>query len=143
MNKVIGYYLLTLIGVALFAGSVYFIKTIEDPEGALQSLPYLCFGLGCVMFGHGIGEIVVRHAMNKNPAAAKQLVIDKNDERNLAITNRAKAKAFDMMTFVFGALILGISLMGIELIVLLQLVFAYLFVLGYNSFYRYKYYKEM
>lgn len=143
MNKIIMSYLLTLVGLGLLAGGVYFIKTIEEPQGMLRALPYICVGLGCSIFGHGIGEIIVRHAMKNNPAAAKQLEIDQNDERNLAIANQAKAKAYDMMVFVFGALILAISLMDIDLTVLLLLVFTYLFILGYCTYYRFKYYKEM
>ncbi|TDF91124.1 hypothetical protein [Paenibacillus piri] len=143
MKKTISAYLLTIVGVGLLAGGLYFIKTIEDPQGMLRALPYICAGLGCVIFGHGIGEIIVRSAMKNNPAAAKQLEIDQKDERNLAVANRAKAKAYDMMVFVFGALFLSFSLMGIDLIVVLLLVFAYLYILVYNSYYRFKYYKEM
>lgn len=143
MNKTISFYILTVVGVGLLAGCVYFIKTIEDPKGMLRVLPYIGFGLGCVIFGHGIGEIINRHAMKSNPTAAKQLEIDRKDERNLAIINRAKAKAYDMMVFVFGALIFAFSLMGTDLIVVLLLVFAYLFILVYCSYYRFKYFKEM
>ncbi|MFC5647541.1 hypothetical protein ACFPYJ_00035 [Paenibacillus solisilvae] len=143
MKKTISSYFLTVVGVGLLAGGLYFIKTIEDPQGMLRALPYICIGLGCGIFGHGMGEIIVRHAMKNNPAAAKQLEIDKKDERNLAIVNRAKAKAYDMMVFVLGALITAIALMAIDLIVVLLLVFAYLFILGYGAYYRFKYYKEM
>ncbi|MEQ2526151.1 hypothetical protein EKG37_05005 [Robertmurraya yapensis] len=143
MKKTTSLYFLTVIGVGLLVSGVYFIKTMEDPQGMLRVLPYISFGLGCVIFGHGIGEIIVRQAMKKDPAAAKQLEIDKKDERNLAIANLAKAKAYDMMFFVFGALILGFSLMGIDLIVLLLLVFAYLFIVVYSTYYRFKYNKEM
>lgn len=143
MKKTISYFFLIVIGVGLLAGGLYFVKTIENPQGILRALPYICVGLGCVIFGHGMGETVVRLAMMNNPAAAKQLEIDKKDERNLTIANRAKAKAYDMMVFVSGALIISIALMGIDLIVLLLLIFAYLFILGYNTYYRFKYYKEM
>jgi hypothetical protein len=143
MKKTISSYFLTVVGVGLLAAGLYFIKTIEDPQGMLRALPYICVGLGCAIFGHGMGEIIIRHAMKNNPAAAKQLEIDKKDERNLAIANRAKAKAYDMMVFVLGALITAIALMAIDLIVVLLLVFAYLFILGYCTYYRIKYYKEM
>jgi hypothetical protein len=143
MKKTISFYFLTVVGVGLLATGLYFIKTIEDPQGLLRVLPFICFGLGCAIFGHGIGEIIVRHAMNNSPAAAKQLEIDKKDERNLTIANRAKAKTYDMMSFMFGALILSIALMGIEILVVILLVFIHLFILVYNSYYRYKYNKEM
>ncbi|MDQ0114002.1 hypothetical protein [Paenibacillus harenae] len=143
MKKIISSYFLTLVGVGLLAGGLYFIKTIEDPQGMLRALPFICVGLGCGIFGHGMGEIIVRTAMKNNPAAAKQLEIDKKDERNLAIANRAKAKAYDMMVFVLGALITAFAFMAIDLIMVLLLVFAYMFILGYNTYYRFKYYKEM
>ncbi|MEC0264815.1 hypothetical protein [Paenibacillus anseongense] len=63
--------------------------------------------------------------------------------RNLAIANRAKAKAYDMIVFLFGALLLAFALMGIDKITVLILAFAYMFILGFNVYYRVKYYKEM
>lgn len=143
MKKTISPYFLTVAGVVLLAGGVYFIKTIDDPQGILRALPYIFVGLGCVIFGHGIGEIILQSAMKKNPAAAKQLEIEQKDERNLAIANRAKAKGYDLMVFLFGALLFTIALMGIDLIVLLLFVFSYLFILVYSTYYRFKYYKEM
>lgn len=143
MKKTISSYFLTIVGVGLLAGGLYFIKTIEDPQGMLRALPYICVGLGCGIFGHGMGEIISRRAMKHNPAAAKQLEIDKKDERNLAIANRAKAKTYDMMVFVFGALMLAFALMGIDLTAVLLLVFTYLFILGYGAYYRFRYEKEM
>lgn len=143
MKKTFSYILFTLLGLGLLASGVYFIKTLEDPQGILRALPYILVGLGCVIIGHGIGEIVERLAMKNNSAAAKQLEIDKKDERNMAIANRAKAKAYDMMIHVFGALILAIALMGTDIIVVLLLAFSFMFILGYGIFYRFKYFKEM
>ncbi|MDR6551825.1 hypothetical protein [Paenibacillus qinlingensis] len=143
MTKTTSSYLLTVVGLALLAVGLYFIKTMEDPQGILRALPYLCFGLGSSIFGHSMGEILVLHAMRNNSSAAKQLEIEMKDERNLAITQRAKAKAYDMMVFMFGALLTPLALMGIDLIVLLLFVFAYMFIIGYCTYYRYKYYKEM
>lgn len=36
--------------------------------------------------------------------------IVRKDERNIAISNRAKAKAYDLMTYTFGALLLILHL---------------------------------
>ncbi|BFT72642.1 hypothetical protein [Paenibacillus sp. P36] len=143
MKNPISYYFLSFAGVALLSIGIIFIKTIEDPHGILRVLPYICVGLGCGIFGHGMGEIINRHLMKNNPAAAKQMEIEKNDERNLAIANRAKAKAYDMIVFLFGALLLAFALMGIDKITVFILAFAYMFILGYNVYYRVKYYKEM
>lgn len=143
MNKTMSALLLTFIGVGLLAVGLITIKTMEETQGLLGALPYIGVGLGSVLFGHGIGEVILRSAMKKSPAAAKQLEIDRNDERNLTIENRAKAKAYDMMIFVFGALIISFAVMGIDLAVLLLLIFAYLVILVSNSYYRIKYGKEM
>jgi drug/metabolite transporter (DMT)-like permease len=143
MKKNNSIYYFTVVALVLLVGGIYFIKTNDNPQGLQRVLPYICFGLGCSFFGHGMGEILTRLAIKNNPIAAKQLEIDKKDERNLAIANQAKAKAYDMMVIVFGALILAFSLMDIDLIMLLPLVIAYMFFLGYNSYYRVKFYKEM
>jgi len=45
-EKNISAYFLTVVGVALLVGSLYFIKTIEDLQGMLRALPYICVGLG-------------------------------------------------------------------------------------------------
>ncbi len=143
MKNSISAYILTVVGLGLLSGGVYFIKTMEGLHGMTGALPYICVGLGCVIFGHGMGEVVLRRAMKSAPAAAKQLEIDKNDERNVAIANHAKAKAYDMMVFVFGALLFAFALMGIDLVVLLLLVFTYLLIVVYCTYYRFKFNKEM
>lgn len=143
MKRTISSYFLIIVGLALLAAGLYFIKTIEDPEGMLRALPYICVGLGCGVFGHGMGEIISQRAVKNSPAIAKQIEIDKKDERNVAIANRAKAKAYDMMVFVFGALMLAFALMGIDIVEVLLLVLAYLIVIGYGVYFRFKYDKEM
>ena len=73
----------------------------------------------------------------------KQLEIEQNDERNIAVAKRAKGKAFDCMTYVYSALMLSFALMGVDLVPLLLLVFAYLLVHGVALYYRVKFEKEM
>ena len=109
----------------------------------MQTLPYICVGVGCGVFGHGIGNIVGEKAIANSSEIKKQLDINKNDERNIAITNGAKAKAYDMMIYVFGALMISFALMEVDMVVILLLVFAYLFVVAYGIYYRYKYDKKM
>ncbi|WP_339225315.1 hypothetical protein [Paenibacillus sp. FSL H8-0332] len=143
MKKSVSAYLLVIAGVVLLAGSLYFIRTVHEPEGVLRTLPYICIGLGSGLFGSGMGELIGRRALKNSPAIAKQMEINKQDERNIAIATRAKAKAYDMMIFVFGALMLALALMETELTVVLLLVFGYLFTIGYGIYYRFKYDREM
>lgn len=142
MKKKAGY-VIVMIGILLLGTGLYFVKAISNPQGIMLTLPYVCIGIGSGLFGHGMGSILSRRAMQNNPQMQKQMEIEQNDERNIAIANRTKGKAFDMMTFVFGALMIAFALMGADLAAVLLLVFAYLFVHGYAVYCRCRYEKEM
>ncbi len=135
--------LMTIMGLLLLGIGLYLIKATADPRGVMIALPYVCVGLGCGIFGQGMGSIISHKAIKNSPNIEKQLEIIRNDERNIAIGNRAKAKAYDMMIFVFGSLLLAFALMGIDMFAVLLMAFAYLFVAGYGIYYRCKYDKEM
>lgn len=143
MKKSTSPYLFTILGLSLLAIGLYLIKTIAEPQGMMKALPYVCVGIGCGIFGQGMGNVICDKVIKSSPSAEKQLEIDRNDERNIAIGNRAKAKAYDMMIFVFGSLLLAFALMGVDMTAILLLVFAYLFVAGYGIYYRFKYDREM
>ena len=127
--------LLALVGLALLAVGLCLVHKTY--------LAYLCIGVGCGLFGHGTGELWALHTARTNPEAAKMLEIAQKDERNVAIANRAKGKAFDMMTFLFGALFIAFAAMQVEVPVLLILVSAYLLVQGYAVYWRIRLEKEM
>lgn len=129
------------IGILLVGVGLFFLKA--DPQSVNQVLPYICIGVGCGVFGHGAGELMAKCALRKDPQVLRRIEVEKNDERNLAISARAKGKAFDLMTFVFSALMLVFALMEVELKALLLLVFAYLFVQGTSVYYLVRYQKEM
>lgn len=143
MKKNTWNYSLTVVGLLLLGAGLYLARTVIEPQGVMRALPYVFIGVGCGIFGQGMGEIISRRAIKNNPDIQKRMDIEKNDERNMAIANRAKAKAYDMMIFVFGALMIAYALMGIDLVQVLLLVFAYLFVIGYGIYYRFKFDKEM
>lgn len=136
-------YAAIIIGLLLLASGLYLIKVNHDPQGLMRALPYVFVGIGCGLFGHGLGDIISEQAIRSDPEIQRKLKIEANDERNIAIANRAKGKAFDMMTFIFGALMLSFALMGIDMTAVLLLVFAYLFVHGLALYYRFKFDKEM
>ena len=93
----------------------------------LRVLPFLCLGVGAGLLGQGVG----------------QQQIEVEDERNIQLAQRAKAKAFDLMIFVFGALLLAFALMQVDLTAILLLVGAYLLVQGYAVYCRVRLEKEM
>jgi hypothetical protein len=143
MKKKAWNYCLTIMGLLWLGAGLYLARTIIAPQGVMRALPYVFIGVGCGIFGQGMGEIIGNRAIKNKPDIKKHMEIEKNDERNITIANRAKAKAYDMMVFVFGALMLAYALMGIDMVEVLLLVFAYLFVIGYGIYYRFKFDKEM
>ena len=143
MKKTFYSIIITAIGILMLVSGLILVKTISEPTGIMSTLPYILVGLGCGIFGGGIAETIKLRTIKNHPDIKKQMEINENDERNIVIANRAKAKAYDMMVFVFGALMLAFALMGTDMVSALMLVFAYLFVIGYGIFYRIKYDKEM
>lgn len=135
-------YLITIIGLILAAVGVCLIKFIPDPQNIMKTLPYLCVGLGCGALGHGLGNIFTRKSIEKDPALAKQIEINAKDERNIMIGHSAKAKGYDMMTYVFAALMLAYALMGASYTIIIPFVVAYLFIQIYAVYYRFKIEKE-
>jgi len=136
-------YLITAVGIVVLALGLYLVKTLDSTKAFFIALPYVCIGIGSGIFGHGLGNLIANKVVQNNPDMQKQMEIEKNDERNIVISNRAKAKGYDIMTFVFGALMISFALMGVDVVPILLLVFSYLFVHGYAIWYRFKYDKEM
>lgn len=143
MNKQVKDLLVAFAGLALLGTGLLLIKAIAEPQGILVTLPYVCIGVGSGVFGSGMGSLISARAIRKNPDLQKQITIEQQDERNVAIANRAKAKAYDLMVFVFGALMLSYTLMQESTATVLLLVFSYLLVIIYGVYYRFKYDKEM
>ena len=135
--------ILGILGLALLALGLYLVKTTNATEGILLTLPYVFVGIGSGLFGQGMGGVIERSVLKKNPEILKQKEIEVNDERNQQISNRAKAKAYDVMVFVFGALMISFALMNVDVAVVLLMVFAYLFVVGSHIYYRVKFEKEL
>ncbi len=143
MRSIITKYTTIMLGLLLLVTGVYLVKTNGDPQGIMRALPYVCIGVGCGLFGHGMGDVISERAIRNAPDLKKKLDIEKHDERNIAIANKAKGKAFDMMTFVFGALMVSFALMGVDMIAVILLVFSYLLVHGFALYYRFKFDNEM
>ena len=130
-------------GLLLLAVGLYLVRTLAGPQGFLRALPYVCIGAGCGLFGGCLGSLIGDRAVQSDPELARRVRIEQNDERNIAVANSAKGKAFDCMTYVYSALMVSFALMGIDLVAVLLLVFAYLLVHGVALYYRIKFDREM
>ena len=89
-------YAIAIIGMLLLAAGLCFLKKNGVPRGVLRALPYVCIGIGCGLFGHGMGAVFAERAVRSNPEIQKELEIEKNDERNLAIANRESIRYNDL-----------------------------------------------
>ena len=131
---------LTVVGLLVLAAGLVMVKMYEL---GTQTAPYLCIGLGCGVFGQGLGELLTRRSEKGHPELARQREIEENDERNIALRDKAQAKAYRIMLPVFGALFFAFGLMQVELRVILLLVAAYLYICACSVYYSEKYRKEM
>ncbi|MBR5328637.1 MAG: hypothetical protein IKV45_00340 [Firmicutes bacterium] len=131
----------TIVGVVLMVVGCVLLKTVADPHGIMIVFPYVCLGLGCGSFGHGIGNVVNERTMKNHPELKKQAEIESKDERNQAVSNRAKGKAFDLMLLLFGALMIIFVLMQADMTIILMMVVAYLIITGVFICYLVKYQK--
>ena len=141
--KVGKYIFLSVIGFVIFGTGLLFTKLLPEVDGILKTLPYLCVGVGAGIFGGNLGTAIKNRTALKNPQAAKQIEIEQKDERNQAISNRAKAQAYDLMIYVYAAILLAFALMQVDMDVILTLVAGYLFFVFSNIYYLSKYHKEM
>lgn len=143
MKKNTANYFSAIAGFILLIIGLILLKVMDNPQGIMRTLPYLCVGIGCGIFGGGMGNILGEKAFKKHPELKKQKEIEEKDERNVSIANQSKARAYDMMVFVFGAIMCSFALMNVELRAILLLICAYLFVIGYGVFYRFRLEKEL
>ncbi len=132
-----------LVGIILLLLGLIWIKGDFYIPEAMRALPYVCIGVGCGLFGQGTGNMINNRTLKKYPELQKQMEVSQKDERNQAIQQRAKSKAFERMLYVFSALILAFAVMGVDAVVVLLLVFVYLFVIGTFVYYLVRYDKEM
>ena len=132
-----------IIGIVLLLAGLWMLKKFPQSEGVLQVLPYLGIWIGAGRFGQGMGGLVQHQVLKGHPELTHQKEIEEKDERNVMIASCSKAKAFDLMTFVYGALMLAFALMQIDLAAVLLLVAAYLFVEGYAIYCRLRMEREM
>lgn len=137
------YVFLSISGFVIFGAGLALVKLLPEAEGILKTLPYLCVGVGAGVFGGNLGMAINNKTVLKNPEVAKQKEIEQNDERNQTISNMAKARAYDLMIYVYAAILLAFALIQVDMYVVLTLVAVYLFFVFTNVYYLNKYHKEM
>ena len=138
-----GYIVLAIVGLLLVLSGVMLIILYSEPEGIMRALPFALIGIGLGAIGGSLGGILSIRAMKRNPKLAIQMEIEKSDERNVAISNKAKAKTFDFTWLLFAALIIFLAVMQIELFIVLVAIGAFVVKIFVFIFLLNKYHKEM
>lgn len=131
------YILIALLSILL----IVIGASIQPP--ALKALTGILMGVGAGLFGLSVAKITTLWIEAKNPAYKHKVDIEASDERNQAINNLARGRAFEAFTPVFGVLMLVFVLIGVDLLPELLLVAAYLAVYGVYFYHIGKLGKEM
>ncbi|QQK06883.1 hypothetical protein [Miniphocaeibacter halophilus] len=135
--------ILSLTGIVLIVFGIFLYKSISNLKGILEMLTYILLIFGIGIFGHGMGSILIKYAIKDNPKIEKESLVALEDERNVKISNLAKAKAFDMTVYLFGAVILLLVFLKVEERAILILAISYVFINIYSIYYREKIEKKM
>ncbi|KPU45000.1 hypothetical protein OXPF_14780 [Oxobacter pfennigii] len=141
--KIGRYIVLAVIGFVIFAAGLILTRLSADLDGILKTFPYICVGIGSGIFGGNLGIAIKNKVALQNPQVAKQMEIEEKDERNRTISDKAKAKTYDLMIFVYAGILLAFALIQVDMYVVLALVAVYLFFIFSNVYYLAKYQKEM
>ena len=115
---------IVVIGAAAVALGLCLMNPLGGP------LPGVLIGLGSGALGLGLSGVFSGMVARKRPEAVRQAAIEEQDERNVAVRNCAKARAYDIMVCVFGALMVAYALMNADLAVILMLIGAYLLIVA-------------
>lgn len=100
--------------------------------------------LGFGLFGYNMGDLIKISILRKYPDEERKYRIMENDERNIAINNLAKSKAFDAMTYIFATVILFLSLLKeTDIFIALLLAGAYILVYVIMLYHLTKLHKKM
>ena len=121
-----GSILLSLLGAAVVVLGFLLMEPLGGP------LPGVLIGLGAGALGAGLSGVFSARIAKRHPEGTRQKAdmarkkaVERQDERNIAVNNQAKARVYDMLIYVFSAAIMGCALMQAGLAVVLVLVGVY------------------
>lgn len=132
-----------LLGLGLIVLGFLSHTVVKSTERGFVAIPYLLIGLGCGIFGHHTGNIISYFSTKNNEELKRQIEIEKNDERNLLIVEKSKSKAYDLMIYLFAAMVIMFSLMGVDKLQIIIVVTIYLSIQIYALYWRSKFERTM
>ena len=138
-NTVLKNLVFALFGLALIVLGIFAHMNGASDEKGIVAIYYLLIGIGCGIFGHFTGNIISYFSLRNNEALMRQIEIEKKDERNIVIAEKSKSKAYDLMTYLFAAMLIMFSLMGMEKLQIVIVVAVYLSIQIYALYWRSKF----
>lgn len=138
MNKKPYVYFLLIILSIILVGVGFLIQNDE-----LKAIQGICIGVGTGLFGASISNVYMIYYFRRNPEALKAEQIELNDERNMYIRYRAKAKASDITKWLIVILAAITIILNYDILLTLALVVIYLLNSIFTICYTSKYNKTM
>ena len=142
-NYVLKNILLSFLGVVLVAVGLFIYQKTLGMDKTIVVIPYIFIAIGCGILGHFTGNLIQYYSTKNNEELKRQIEIEKNDERNVLIAEKSKAKAYDLMIYLFAAMLIIFSLMGADKLQILVLVAIYLSLQIYALYWKSKFESRM
>lgn len=142
-NYVLKNILLSFLGVVLVAVGLFIYQKTLGMDKTVVVIPYIFIAIGCGILGHFTGNLIQYYSTKNNEELKRQIEIEKNDERNVLIAEKSKAKAYDLMIYLFAAMLIIFSLMGADKLQLVVLVAIYLSLQIYELYWKSKFESRM
>ena len=142
-KNVIEEWLLTFVGIGLVVVGFLLHKYSLSTDKMMVIIPYILIGVGCGIFGHFMGNLIKYFSTKNHEELERQIQIDKNDERNILIAEKSKAKAYDLMIYLFTSILIIFSLMGVDKLAIIMIVAIYLSIQIYALYWRSKFENKM
>lgn len=127
----------TILGVILLAVGIF---VLDDNS---KTIAGVCIGIGSALASTSMANLFMYRYYLKHPGLKKKNEIASRDERGVAITYKAKAKAFDMLMRVLMVIPFLLILIDSSLWMILSVVAVYLFGFSVQICYVVKFNKEM
>ena len=142
-KNVIEEWLLTFVGIGLVVVGFLLHKYSLSTDKMMVIIPYIFIGVGCGIFGHFMDNLIKYFSTKNHKELERQIQIDKNDERNILIAEKSKAKAYDLMIYLFASMLIIFSLMGVDKLAIIMIVAIYLSIQIYALYWRSKFESKM
>ena len=142
-KNVIKEWFLTFVGIGLVVVGFLLHKYSLRTDKMIVTIPYIFIGVGCGIFGHFMDNLIKYFSTKNHKELERQIQIDKNDERNILIAEKSKAKAYDLMIYLFVSILIILSLMGVDKLAIIMIVVVYLSIQIYALYWRSKFESKM